>query len=226
MKQSIIEILQRIENAGYQAYLVGGACRDYLLHLPIADIDIATNAPADKIASLFEVVSTSGVHFGCIKIKYQEIVAEITTFRQEKYDYHSIYPEVSHFVSTYQEDYIRRDFTINAIYIDANLKIYDPANGCKDLKKRRIRFIGDAKTRILEDPTRIFRLLRFQQRLHFHIPYALKKIIMQNKKEIQRLSKTRYYKEVAALEQMIGSRKTKKILKKYKICYNEKQGDR
>lgn len=221
MDERIINILKKINALGYDAFLVGGSSRDYLLSKQFNDVDITTSASPNIISSLFNVVSNAGKSFGSLKINYEGLIAEITTFRKEKYNFKSIYPQIEHFVISINEDYIRRDLTINAIYIDKDLKIYDPANGLCDLKKKRLVFIGDANLRIKEDPTRIFRILKFKYKLNFKIPLYLRKIIKKNTNEISRLSKEKYEKEIENLKEYLTDKKIQKLLKKYKICYNK-----
>ena len=218
----IIEILKKISDKQYKAYLVGGSSRDYLLNKEFTDIDIATNAPISFLEENFEIVSLTGKCFGSLKINYKNLIAEITLFRQESYDFKSIYPHIEKYVNSLQEDYLRRDLTINAIYIDYNLNVYDPSNGLKDLRCKRLRFINNPDLRIKEDPTRIFRIIKFQFQLGFKIPFSLQKVIKNNHLAILRLSKDKYEKEINSLKKYLNEKQLLKTLKKYKINYNKK----
>ena len=170
MQNDLFKFLNDIfQENGFSIFEVGGSVRDELLGLEVFDFDFATNATPEEMMKFLPNANDTFARFGCIKYKGEHGRAEITTFRvEESYDDFR-HPNKIRFVKTLDEDYKRRDFTINAIYKDINGKLYDPSNGIADLKNKLIRFIGDPKTRIKEDPLRILRAKRFASKLGFEI---------------------------------------------------------
>lgn len=162
-------VINRIKKAGYQAYIVGGAVRDYLLEKPIHDIDIATSAKPEMIQQLFSKVIPIGINHGTVLVRYQHQSFEITTFRTEKGYSDFRHPDEVYFVESIEEDLSRRDFTINAMALAESGEIIDPFDGQADLKLKRIRCVGQAKQRYSEDPLRILRALRFVSQLNFNL---------------------------------------------------------
>ena len=154
---------------GFSLFEVGGSVRDEFLNLDVYDFDFATDATPEEMMKFLPNANDTFAKYGCIKYKGEHGRAEITTFRvEESYDDFR-HPNKIRFVKLLDEDYKRRDFTINAIYKDVNGKIYDPSNGLEDLKNKVIRFIGNPETRIKEDPLRILRAKRFAAKLDFEI---------------------------------------------------------
>ena len=107
--------------------------------------------------------------FGSVRIKVDRIHIDITTLRKEGEYLDYRHPSSITYVKSLDEDYVRRDFTVNAIYMDEHFKIIDPSNGVKDLENKLIRFIGEPEKRIKEDPLRILRAERFAKKLNFEI---------------------------------------------------------
>lgn len=148
---------------GAQAMAVGGAVRNALLGTPVKDVDIATTAePADVMqlarrAGLHAV--PTGFEHGTVTVVADKTPFEVTTLRRdiETFGRHA---RVT-FTNNWREDAMRRDFTMNALYCDADGQVYDPLGGYDDLKARRVRFIGDPHERIREDYLRILRFFRF-----------------------------------------------------------------
>ncbi len=143
--------------------IVGGAVRDFLCKKTINDIDFATDLSPPKIIKLLERNSIksipTGEKHGTITAILNKKNYEITTFRSDKKT-DGRHAEVE-FISSIEDDALRRDFTINALYLDDNGEIFDYINGLKDLEKKNVRFIGKAKKRIEEDYLRILRFFRF-----------------------------------------------------------------
>lgn len=178
MENTLFKFLdQKFSENGFSIFEVGGSVRDSLLGLEVFDFDFATDATPEEIVKFLPDVNDVFAKYGCIKYKGEFGRAEITTFRvEENYDDFR-HPVIINFVKSLNEDYKRRDFTINAIYKDINGKIYDPSNGVDDLKNHLIRFIGDPKKRIQEDPLRILRAKRFAKKLNFKIEEKTQKAI-------------------------------------------------
>lgn len=162
-------ILKTLQSNQYQAYYVGGSVRDYLMHKTIHDIDITTSATPEEVEAIFEKTIPIGREHGTINVVYNGEHYEVTTFRAEgDYDDHRRPNEVF-FVRELYEDVKRRDFTMNAIAMDADFHIHDYFNGQQDIKNRIIRTVGNAQERFNEDALRIIRGLRFQSQLGFSL---------------------------------------------------------
>lgn len=152
-----------IEGAGHQIYAVGGCVRDDLLGRPVADIDFATNTRPDTVSALIEEAGwaaiPTGIDHGTITAVIDHQPFEITTFRKDVAT--DGRRAVVEFADEIEEDARRRDFTINALYAGRDGEVFDPVGGLADIGARRVRFIGNATTRIAEDALRILRYFRF-----------------------------------------------------------------
>jgi tRNA nucleotidyltransferase (CCA-adding enzyme) len=168
-------ILESFSNHGHNAYLVGGSSRDILLFKKTYDIDIATDAKPEKVIAIFNLkkVDPFTFKFGNVKTIINEIEVDITTLRTESNYTDLRHPEKIEFIKDPKIDSLRRDFTINALYMDKDGKILDFHNGVQDLKDKIIRMIGEPNTRIKEDPVRILRALRFGLTLNMTIEDSL-----------------------------------------------------
>lgn len=164
-----LPIFNKIADAGYQAYFVGGCVRDTILGLPIHDIDIATSARPEEIEAIFPITIDVGKEHGTIIVVHQQASYEVTTFRTES-DYSDYrHPDSVDFVRTLQEDTLRRDFTINALAFDQEGRLYDYHGGAQDIERRLIRAVGHPADRFKEDALRIVRAIRFASQLGFDI---------------------------------------------------------
>ena len=201
MNKSTFTSLATIFNKhGFRLYMVGGTTRDYLLDLDILDYDFATDATPDEMKVFLPDANYSFEKFGTVRVKDGEVKVDITTFREEgKYlDYR--HPSSIKFVKTIKEDYVRRDFTINAIYIDEKFNVIDPCDGIDDLENRIIRFIGNPVKRIKEDPLRILRADRFAKKLNFKIDEKTKKAMMKYHYLLDELNPKKIIEELQKLE--------------------------
>ena len=157
------------ENHGYKLYLVGGTVRDYLLGLPLSDMDAVTDATPTDIVKFLPDADTTFAHLGSLKYKDNSGVKfDITTLREESGYLDSRHPSKVNFVKDPKDDYKRRDFTVNAMYMDKDLNVIDYCGGQKDLENRILRMVGNPDQRLKEDPLRILRAIRF------HLMYNLK----------------------------------------------------
>ncbi|MBD3679761.1 MAG: CCA tRNA nucleotidyltransferase [Rhodobacteraceae bacterium] len=156
-------VMAMLEEAGHQAFFVGGCVRNALLDEPVADIDISTDARPEKVAELAEAVGLkpvpTGIEHGTVTVVSDHIPHEVTTFRKD------VETDGRRAVVAYsdrvEEDAHRRDFTMNALYARADGEVVDPLGGMPDLDARRVRFIDDPGERIREDFLRILRFFRF-----------------------------------------------------------------
>lgn len=155
------DVMKRLMENGYKAYMVGGCVRDSLLGRPVSDVDIATSALPEQVLSLFPRVVPTGLQHGTVTVVMPTCTYEVTTFRKESgYEGHRR-PEEVEFIDDLEEDLMRRDFTINAMAIDVEGELHDPFGGAADLEQRLIRCVGDAEQRFREDALRMLRGVRF-----------------------------------------------------------------
>ena len=163
LTEDVIFILNRIENAGYEARIVGGAVRNLLMGINISDVDIATTALPNEIKMIFGESGTkivpSGINYGTVTIIYHDIPYEITTLRRDIKNLGR--KAIVEFTKSFEVDSERRDFTMNAIYMNKNGHMYDFHGGIDDIYMKKVRFIGNPSTRISEDFLRILRYFRF-----------------------------------------------------------------
>ena len=168
------ELANLFNEHGYNLYLVGGTVRDYLLDLPLTDMDAVSDATPIQIVSFLPNVDATFAHLGSLKYKDRAgIKFDITTLRKESGYQDYRHPSSIVFVNDLKEDYLRRDFTINALYMDKDLNIYDYCGGEKDLKHGVIRMVGNPDERLKEDPLRILRAIRFHLTFNFKIEDSL-----------------------------------------------------
>lgn len=189
-------LTQKLKENDFQAFIVGGCVRDFLRGVEPEDWDIATDAKPEEIGRIF-LRSFSDNKFGTVTVltgsqnpKIKEI--EITSFRiDEKYT-DKRHPDKIKWAKSIEEDLARRDFTVNAIAIEAeNLKIIDPFSGQKDLKKKILEAVGDPKDRFNEDGLRMMRAVRFATTLRFKIEKNTQKAIKENSRWLKMISKER-----------------------------------
>ena len=165
---------------GFHLYMIGGTSRDFLLGLPVADYDFATDATPTQEKEFLPDADYSFERFGSIKVWKDGVEVDITTLRLEGEYKDFRHPSFIKLIKDPKLDSVRRDFTINAIYIDEEGHVLDFHNGLTDLAEKKIRFIGDPATRIKEDPLRILRAQRFAKRLGFEIEENSAKAIEEN----------------------------------------------
>ena len=168
------EVLNILNSNGFEAYIVGGYVRDFMLHKNTDDIDITTNAKPYVIKKLFDVVSEN---YGSLKVNYEGKAYEITTYRKERFYINHRHPKQVKFVKDIKKDLKRRDFTINALIMDKDKNIIDYVEGLKDLENQKIKVIGNTRRKIKQDPLRILRAIRFATILNFKLDLKLKKCI-------------------------------------------------
>lgn len=170
LPQKLIKFGKVFTDAGFEAYLVGGAVRDYFMKKDAHDWDVATNATPEQVMKLFKFVVPTGIAHGTVTVHFEKTEIEVTTFRTESDYSDGRHPDKVVYAATIQEDLSRRDFTMNAIAVNlANGKIVDPFEGQKDIKKKLIKTVGNPHERFMEDGLRPIRALRFASKLNFSI---------------------------------------------------------
>lgn len=196
-KISLFQELADIFNKhSYQLFLVGGSTRDYLLNIPLTDMDLVTDATPEETKTFLDNADYTFERFGSVKFKYKDVKFDLTTFRKEGGYVDSRHPNVVFFTKDIKEDYPRRDLTINALYLDKDLNVLDFVNGQKDLKNKVIRMVGDPTIRIKEDPLRIIRVYRFKLDLGFNVDNELEKVINENKELLVNIRKEKILEEI------------------------------
>ena len=214
------KLLDELHSKNIEAYLVGGTSRDYLLHHDFLDIDICSKeVPSINKEAMndYELVSKDGMYYGVLKYLIDDKDVEITTLRKEGKYIKNRRPEKVEFIKDLEVDSLRRDFTINAIYVDYKGNIYDYHNGVSDLNNKIINMIGDPLVRINEDALRILRAIRLSAKLNFKLDENLKDIILKNYELVYSLNKTTLRKEINKFLEFLDLELVKKILKDFNI---------
>jgi poly(A) polymerase len=196
-------------DAAEELYLVGGIARDALLgRAMFADLDFATSARPPRTRELLESVGASSVYlvgerFGTIGAIFGEepnrLRVEVTTYRREAYPDEHRFPEVA-FDTTLTDDLARRDFTMNAIAVDASSgKIFDPWGGEADIAQALVRAVGDPDERFLDDPLRLLRAARFVSQLGFRLDWRTEEAMARQSASLERISRERILAELTLL---------------------------
>jgi tRNA nucleotidyltransferase (CCA-adding enzyme) len=180
LPRPLVEVLRRLGGAGHRSWIVGGAVRDVLLHLPreAADFDVATPATPEQVTALFPKVIPTGVEHGTVTVLSGGLAMEITTFRGEGRYVDGRRPESVTFHTDLEADLARRDFTMNALAWDPLADEFrDPFGGRRDLAERIVRAVGDARERFAEDGLRPMRAVRFAAQLGYDLDGATRRAI-------------------------------------------------
>ena len=183
-----LPVLKRINEAGYEAYFVGGSVRDLLLNRHIHDVDIATSAYPMEIKQIFKKTIDTGIKHGTVTVLYEGESYEITTFRTESGYQDFRRPDHVTFVQNLSEDLKRRDFTINALAMDVDGNVIDHFDGLGDLDKHLIRAVGKAENRFHEDALRMMRAVRFMSQLQFTLEPETEQAISDNHELLSKIS--------------------------------------
>ncbi|MCX5853019.1 MAG: CCA tRNA nucleotidyltransferase [Deltaproteobacteria bacterium] len=207
-----VQIVSTLSSAGHEAYLVGGCVRDLLRGVEPLDYDIVTSARPEDVCSLFPHTAPVGANFGVILVIEEGHHYEVATFRSEGGYEDGRRPNRVAF-TTVDEDVFRRDFTINALFMDPKTKnIVDYVGGREDLKNRIIRSIGDPEKRFSEDYLRMLRAVRFAANLDFEIDSGTFGAIRNHASAIHRISAERIRDELTKILTHGGSRRGMEIL--------------
>jgi len=193
--KEVKSIIQDLQKAGFEAYIVGGCVRDFLLDKEPKDWDVTTNAKPEEIQKVFpnsfyeNNFLTVTARTGSKKSELAEI--EITTYRLEAKYSDKRHPDQVKYAKTLEDDLSRRDFTVNAMAMDEKKKVVDLFDGQQDLKKKIIRAVGNPEERFNEDALRMLRAVRFATTLGFKIEEKTAEAIKKNCIWLEAISKER-----------------------------------
>ena len=169
LPEDVVNIIKRINTAGYEAYAVGGCVRDSILGRIPGDYDITTSATPQEIKNIFRRTVDTGIQHGTVTVLIGDTGYEVTTYRIDgKYE-DNRHPESVEFTRSLDEDLLRRDFTINAMAYNDDKGLVDLFGGLDDIKSGIIRCVGNPNERLSEDALRILRALRFASQLGYEI---------------------------------------------------------
>lgn len=193
------QIVDRLREAGHQAYFAGGCVRDQLLGKPAKDIDIATSARPEEIEACFDKTVAIGKAFGVIGVVLNGQLYEVATFRQDGEYEDGRRPNQVRYAEA-QADAQRRDFTINALFYDpVSAKVIDYVGGEADVRSGIVRAVGDPTTRFAEDHLRMLRAIRFAGTLGFRVDAATWEAVVHLADRIQRISPERIREELTRM---------------------------
>jgi len=232
-----VRVLYKLAEAGHHGFLVGGGVRDLLLGKSPKDFDIATDASPEQLKSLFRNARIIGRRFKIIHLRFGREIIEVTTFRaphdtenkiadnvprrriQNQDSAHSTAGMIlrDNVYGNIDEDALRRDFTINALYYTIDkFRILDFSTGLEDLESKQIRMIGDPAERYKEDPVRMLRAIRFAAKLGFTIEEKTEKPIDELAHLLESISTARLFDETIKLVAGGHAVKTFELLRRYR----------
>lgn len=193
------KLVRILQEHGFEAYWVGGCVRDLLLGKEPKDFDVATNATPDQIGKIFPNHHAVGKQFGVLLIDFPEGNIEAATFRTESGYSDKRRPDTVEW-STAEQDVLRRDFTINGLLYDPVAdRVIDHVGGQQDIGQKIVRFIGDPKARIHEDPVRLLRAIRFKTTLQFEYAPETVHAMQEHVTEIKHVAGERIGQELARI---------------------------
>lgn len=197
-----VDLVRTLRAAGHTAYLAGGCVRDELLGLHPTDYDVATDAPPRRITEIFPRTAEVGASFGVVLVKSRGVSVEVATFRSDGPYSDRRRPDTVHF-SDPKSDALRRDFTINALFLDpldeadpteapaCSGRVIDFVNGRSDLRRKILRAVGDPDQRLAEDHLRALRAVRFAARLGLTIEPATADALTRHARGLEGVSRER-----------------------------------
>lgn len=220
--ESALKVLYRLNKAGYEAYLVGGAVRDLLLGHRPKDFDVATDATPEQVKELFRNCRLIGRRFRLAHIHFGRHIIEVATFRGDHGKSQSGHQDDSgrilrdNVYGDLEQDVWRRDFSVNALYYNvADFSVVDFVGGYEDVKEGRLRLIGDPDERYREDPVRMIRAIRFSAKLGFSIDESCQDFIRDQGAILRDVPAARLYEEVLKLFHSGHAIKSFKGLREY-----------
>ena len=228
ISSNALEVVKGLQNAGYQAYLVGGCVRDLILSMKPKDFDVATNATPEQVKSTFKRnARIIGRRFKIVHVRFGYEVIEVATFRADASDRDSVGRNEmtegdqgqllrDNVFGTIEEDVVRRDFRANALYYDpVKGDILDFMGGIDDIKNSKLISIGEPRQRFTEDPVRMLRVIRFAAKLGFEMEPEALEMIEDEGKLLSHVSSARLFEEVLKLFHGGAAFDTYLLLRKY-----------
>jgi tRNA nucleotidyltransferase (CCA-adding enzyme) len=195
-KQAALWVMEKLEQAGFAAYLVGGCVRDELMGRQPQDYDVATEARPEQVQAIFPRTAPTGLQHGTVTVVHNDLPIEVTTFRIEGEYEDRRRPSQVAFVSSLKLDLARRDFTVNAMAKDRHGELIDYFSGMADLEAKVIRAVGDPLERFQEDALRMLRAARFVAQFGFSLDADARQAMVQLKQECRFLSVERVVSEL------------------------------
>ncbi|MEO0442175.1 MAG: polynucleotide adenylyltransferase PcnB [Pseudomonadota bacterium] len=206
ISSSALKVMNRLNQAGFEGYLVGGGIRDLLLGGSPKDFDVATDATPEQVKSLFRNSRIIGRRFRIVHVRFGREIIEVTTFRgQGGHSSQQVESDTGQLLrdnayGDMRSDALRRDFTINALYYSSkDFCAYDYTNGIEDINLRQLRMIGDPITRYTEDPVRLLRAVRFAAKLGFTIEHNTAAPISTHGQLLEHVPPARLFEEILKL---------------------------
>jgi poly(A) polymerase/tRNA nucleotidyltransferase (CCA-adding enzyme) len=205
--QEVTRVTKKLEEAGFQAYLVGGCVRDLLIGREPKDWDVTTNAKPEQIITLFEKTVYENT-FGTVGVivsretEEKDVIREtieVTPYRLEAKYSDFRHPDEVKFSEKLEDDLKRRDFTVNALALDSKGQLVDLFDGLKDIKDKALRAVGEADDRFKEDALRMLRAVRFSCQLDFSVSYETTESILKNAELIKKISAERICDELVKI---------------------------
>ena len=219
LSKKVTLAMEKLEDAGFEAYLVGGSLRDILMGREVHDFDITSSAKPEEVMEVFSdfKVIPTGLKHGTVTVLVEDEPVEITTFRSESGYSDGRHPDSVSFAKSVEDDLGRRDFTMNAMACRINGELVDLFGGQNDIANKLIRTVGNAKERFSEDGLRILRAIRFAAVLAFEVEAGTKDAIHQMGYMIEKVSEERI---VSEFNKIMLSEKPSTYLREYKdiIC--------
>lgn len=192
-------ILNKLEDAGYEAYLVGGCVRDGIMGRMPEDWDVATKARPEEVKALFDKTVDTGIKHGTVTVLSNGVKVEVTTYRTDGAYSDNRHPASVDFVSSITEDLSRRDFTMNAIAYSPERGLVDPYDGFTSIREKTIKTVGDPEERFKEDALRMLRAVRFSAQLDFKVEEKVLESIRENSHLIKKVSSERIREELTRI---------------------------
>lgn len=200
LDRNAVSVVDTLREHDFEAYLVGGCVRDLLCGRKPKDFDVATNATPEQIKQLFRRARLVGRRFPIAHVRFGREIIEVSTFRQSELDH--VETNDSGLIvkdrafGTIAEDAFRRDFTINALYLDPqNHTVIDYVQGVTDIQQRRLQFIGEPSNRLAEDPVRMLRAIRFAAKLDFELEATLTEHFEDTAERLEAIPSARLFDE-------------------------------
>lgn len=213
--EKALELLNVFEENGYEAYIVGGFVRDYVLKIKSNDVDLCTNATPMEMKKIFKNVNLPFKGYGSISLTYKKVNFEITTYRMEFEYNNKRTPSKILYTNSLLIDLKRRDFTINTLCMNSKGEIIDLLNSSGDIGNKIIRMVGDPYKKTRDDALRILRAVRFATILDFNIEKSLCDAIINNASLLNNLSYFRKKQELNKIFSSINALKGIELLKRF-----------